>query len=62
MPFIHVEFLEGKTLEQKRDIAKAITDAMVNIGGVKPETVYVIFNDLAKSNLAKGGQLFVDKQ
>ena len=62
MPFIHVEFLEGKTLEQKREIAKAITDAMVKIGGVNPEAVYVIFNDLSKSNLAKGGQLFVDKQ
>ena len=61
MPFIHVEFLEGKTLEQKREIAKAITDVMVKIGGANPETVYVIFNDLAKSNLAKAGQLFIDK-
>ena len=62
MPFIHVEFLEGKTLEQKREIAKAFTDVMVNVAGVKPESVFVIFNDLAKSDLAKGGQLFVDKQ
>ena len=30
MPFINVKMLEGRTHEQKRELARAITDAMVN--------------------------------
>ncbi|ACV61529.1 4-oxalocrotonate tautomerase [Desulfofarcimen acetoxidans DSM 771] len=62
MPFVHVELLEGKTLEQKREMAKGITDVIVKAGGVNPDSVYVIFKDLAKTELAKAGQLIADKQ
>ena len=36
MPFVIVEMWEGRTVEQKRRLAKAITDAMVEHAGCKP--------------------------
>jgi 4-oxalocrotonate tautomerase len=57
MPIVIVEFFEGRTSEQKARLAKAITDAMVEIAGAKAENVTVIFHDLPKTNVAKAGVL-----
>lgn len=57
MPFVNIQLLEGRTIEQKGKIAEAITKVMVEIGGAKSDAVFVIFNDIEKSNLAKGGIL-----
>lgn len=57
MPFINVHMLTGKTVEQKAALAKAITDAFVEIAQSKPEAVSIIFTDLQKTDLAKAGKL-----
>jgi len=57
MPIVIVEFFEGRTTEQKIRLAKAITDAMVEIAGAKAENVTIIFHDLPKTNIAKAGVL-----
>ncbi|MBI2874288.1 MAG: 4-oxalocrotonate tautomerase family protein [Firmicutes bacterium] len=57
MPYIFVQMWSGKTEDQKRQLAKAITDAMENIGKVTRENVWVVFEDVEKSNWAIGGQL-----
>jgi len=33
MPVVRVAFYEGRSVEKKRQIAEAITQALVNIGG-----------------------------
>lgn len=57
MPFVNVQMLAGKTVEQKAALVKAITDAFVEIAQSNPEAVYVIFTDLQKTDLAKAGKL-----
>lgn len=57
MPIIKIDFLEGRTLEQKKKLAEAITTDVTKILGVKKEVVTIMFNDLPKTNLAKGGIL-----
>ncbi|MDR3563931.1 MAG: tautomerase family protein [Negativicutes bacterium] len=57
MPFVNIQMLTGKTVEQKAALAKAITDAFVEIAQSKPEAVAVIFTDLQKTDLAKAGKL-----
>jgi 4-oxalocrotonate tautomerase len=47
----------GRTLAQKKELAKAITDAMVNITKTTPEATIVIFEDVPKDNWAQGGLL-----
>jgi len=62
MPFVSVEALDGKTVEQKRALAKAITDAVVDIYGVQRDQVRVVIRGLAKEDIAWGGVLFCDKK
>ena len=57
MPVIHVEMWPGRTAEQKQELAKAITEAMVRIARVTPEGTIIIFEDVAKENWAQAGEL-----
>ncbi|MFH1559835.1 MAG: tautomerase family protein [Chloroflexota bacterium] len=50
MPIVRVEMWPGRTQEQKADLARAITDAMVNIARTTPEETIVIFRDVAREN------------
>ncbi|MBM3705052.1 MAG: 4-oxalocrotonate tautomerase [Actinobacteria bacterium] len=61
MPVVTVELLEGRTVQQKRDMAKRITDAVTEVTGVSPEIVEVIFHDMKKENYAIGGILQCDR-
>lgn len=60
MPFVIVEFWEGRTVEQKRNLVKAITDAMVEHGGCKPEHLHVVIHDVPKESWGRAGVLSVD--
>ena len=61
MPIIRIDFLEGRTTEQKKKLAEAITSDATRILGVKKESVIIMFNDLPKANLSKGGILALEQ-
>ena len=60
MPIVRVEMWPGRTHEQKQKLAKAITDAMVEIGKTTPEATLIVFDDVDKSNWAQSGILASD--
>ncbi|WP_419898684.1 4-oxalocrotonate tautomerase [Roseomonas sp. USHLN139] len=62
MPMIRVEMFPGRTAEQKRALAKALTEAFVTHGKTTPEAVSIIFVDVAKEDWATGGVLASDRQ
>jgi len=62
MPLVQVTMLQGRTADQKRRIAKRITDAMVEEAGAKREAIVVTFVELSKESYASGGVLMADKQ
>ena len=62
MPTIIVEMLEGRSVEQKRELAKRITDAIVEIAQTKPENVRIYFHDIPKFNMAQSGILRIDQK
>ena len=62
MPFVSVEALPGKSIQQKRDLVKAITDAVSNIYGVPRESVRVVLRYNTKEDLGWGGVLMCDKE
>ena len=57
MPVIEIKLWEGRTREQKAEMAKRITDAVVEIGKTAPENVQIIFCDSAKCDWAIAGKL-----
>ena len=61
MPNVTIDFLEGRTIEQKREMAKRVTQAIVETLNCKPEAVQIIMLEMAKDQLANGGVLKCDK-
>ena len=61
MPYINVQMLAGRSVDQKRELAKAITDSVASICKAKAEFVYVVIEDVEKENWAVGGTLAADK-
>lgn len=55
MPVVRVSFYQGRSAQQKREIAEAITDALVRIAGSKRDAVNVIFDNIAKEDWVIGG-------
>jgi 4-oxalocrotonate tautomerase len=62
MPLIQITMLQGRTADQKRKIAKRVTDALVEEAGAKREGIIVTFNEVSKESYASGGELLIDKQ
>jgi 4-oxalocrotonate tautomerase len=62
MPTIKVELLEGRTPEQKTALVKALTQAVVDSLGSKPESVDVLLFDIPRQNWATGGIQWSERQ
>jgi 4-oxalocrotonate tautomerase len=60
MPILRVSLWSGRTKEQKAALAKALTDVMVAVANVPPESVTIQFEELPKENWATGGQLHTE--
>ncbi|MEI7968922.1 MAG: 4-oxalocrotonate tautomerase [Betaproteobacteria bacterium] len=60
MPFIHVRLFEGRSSDQKRAFAEAVTREAARTLGCAPEAVDVVFEDIRKSDWATAGRLWSD--
>lgn len=61
MPVVVVKMIKGRTLQQKRELAKAITNSVVSILDVEPEWVSVVIEEVDRENWATAGELYIDK-
>jgi 4-oxalocrotonate tautomerase len=59
MPVVVVEMWEGRSTDEKRQLAKDLTDAFVKLG-IPSEAVNVIMRDNPKSCWAVDGKLCSD--
>ena len=60
MPVLRVSMWSGRTKEQKSELAKALTDTMVQVGEVPPQAVTIMFEELPKENWATEGKLHTE--
>lgn len=60
MPIVSIELIEGRSVEQKREMSKKITDAIVEVTKIPREAVEVIFHDMKMENYSKAGVLAID--
>jgi 4-oxalocrotonate tautomerase len=56
MPVVIIEMWEGRTVEQKKQLAEGITSAFTKIG-TPPEVLHIVMKDNPKHNWAIGGKL-----
>ncbi len=61
MPFVIVHMWEGRSVEQKRALTKAITDAMVEHANAKPDALHVAIQEYPRENWARAGVLGIDR-
>ncbi len=56
MPIVTIEWYEGRSPEQKKELAEKLTDLMVDVGKTQREHVWIRFVDSPKSEWAMGGE------
>jgi 4-oxalocrotonate tautomerase len=61
MPFVSVRLLEGRTQDQKRQLVKAITDALVDICDADRDTTMVVVDEIPRHHWARGGVLLSER-
>ena len=61
MPYVTIVLREGRSVEQKREMVKAVTEAISRTTGARPEMVHIIVHDLPGHNLARDGILLSDR-
>jgi 4-oxalocrotonate tautomerase len=57
VPVVTIEWYEGRSPEQKRELAEKLTELIVEVGKTKPEDVWIRFVDSPKSEWAIGGEI-----
>ena len=62
MPVVTVQMWPGRTIEQKRKLTRAITEAMVAYADAKPDGLHVIIQEIPLENWARAGVLGVDRK
>lgn len=60
MPIVRVEMWTGRTVSQKKELARVITDAMVSIANTTAEATIIVFEDIERDNWAQSGKLASD--
>lgn len=61
MPFVTVHMWEGRSVEQKRALTKAITEAMVVHAGAEPDALHVAIQEYPLENWSRAGVLGIDR-
>ena len=57
MPFLEVKLWEGRTREQKVELARRLTEVMVEVAKCPEEAVVIAFDDYPRHDWAEGGRL-----
>ena len=60
MPFVTVEWFEGRTSEQKKKVIEGITDVLTGVG-VDKDSIWVLIKDYPRTNWGFGGKQASDK-
>lgn len=61
MPLIRIEMFPGRSMEQKRELAEAITREAARILEVGPDSVDIIFAEIRKEDWATAGKFWSEQ-
>jgi 4-oxalocrotonate tautomerase len=61
MPEVHVYLAEGRSVEQKKKLMKALSDAVVSTIGVDANVVTVQIMEAPNTDKMKGGVTFAER-
>ena len=61
MPIIRVEMFPGRTTDQKRDLARELTDGFVRACGGPGDRLHVVISEVERENWGVGGELMANE-
>jgi len=61
MPFVSIKIAKGRSVEQKRDLVRSVTEAIATSINVQPEKVWIQIDEFEPDNFAVNGRLTVDR-
>lgn len=62
MPRIIVQSISGRSVEQKRELARRLSDVVVDVYKVDPQTVTIFIEEVPPENFARAGLLAIDRE
>jgi 4-oxalocrotonate tautomerase len=60
MPIIQFNLLEGRTVDQKRAMARRVTEVVCETLSVKPENVRILIHEMGPHDFSVGGVCAAD--
>jgi 4-oxalocrotonate tautomerase len=61
MPVVTISMFDGRTMEQKRDLVKGVTEVVARVTGNPLDAVHVIIDEVKRENWSIGGILTTDR-
>jgi 4-oxalocrotonate tautomerase len=61
MPFLNIQLMKGRSLEQKRKLVASVTKAVCESIDSVPEKVRIVLSEMEADDCAVGGELIIDK-
>jgi 4-oxalocrotonate tautomerase len=61
MPELTINMLEGRTLDQKRELVRRLTEVVVEVCKVDPDSVLITIEESKRDHKAKAGKLFSER-
>jgi 4-oxalocrotonate tautomerase len=55
MPFITVQLIEGRSVEQKHALIKEISEAAIRVLDADPDDVWIVINEVTAEDWGVGG-------
>lgn len=57
MPFVKIELFEGRTQEQKNQIAREVTEVIARVAKAPKEAIHVMITDMPEGTYYPQGEL-----
>lgn len=57
MPFVRIDLFEGRTEEQKINLAKGVTEAVMKNTGAPADAIHVFINDMEEGTYFPHGEM-----
>jgi 4-oxalocrotonate tautomerase len=61
VPFVSIKIAKGRSLEQKRNLVRSVTEAISNAINIQPEKVWIQIEEFEPDNFATNGRLMSDR-
>ena len=61
MPIVSIKIAKGRTLDEKRRLARSVTDAIAASIDVPPEIIWIEIDEFDRENFSVNGKLMADR-